>query len=100
MLTGGWTTDSAYCTLDVATPTVSPSDTYGIFSFSVDNLTNTVLTMNSVGSGTYTITTTASNASGLSSTVTYDVVVVYPCIDTVLSIDDSVIRIDPTVTLT
>lgn len=89
VLTGGWTADSAQCVLTAGTPTVTPIDTYGIFTFSVDNLTSTVSTTDLASAGTYTITTSAGDSGSCdsSNSVTYDVIVTDPCLLASFTID-------------
>ena len=82
----GWTADNGSCSLTVPTPTISPADTYGIFSFSADNLTTTVLSTYSASAGTYTITTSVGSCD-LGSSVSYDVIVTDPCPTATFTID-------------
>ena len=82
----GWTADNGYCSLTVPTPTISPADTYGIFSFSADNLTTTVESTDIASVGTYTITTSVDSCDYASS-VSYDVIVTNPCLTATFQID-------------
>ena len=68
------------------TPTVSPTDTYGIFSFSGDSLTTTVSTTDLASVGTYTITTSL-GGSCISNSVSYDVIIQSPCLTATFTID-------------
>ena len=86
-MTGGWFPDNAQCSLTVNTPTVSPTDTYGIFSFSGDSLTTTVSTTDSASEGTYTITTSLGGSCVSSNPVYYNVVVQSPCLTATFTID-------------
>ena len=85
VLTGGWTADNSLCSITVSTPTVTPTDTYAIFSFSADNLTTTVLATDLASAGTYTISTSAGYCEA--STVTYNVFVTDPCSTATITID-------------
>ena len=67
------------------TPTVSPADTYGIFTFSGDSLTTTVSTTNLASEGTYTITTSVESCN--LGTVSYDVIIQDPCLTATFTID-------------
>lgn len=82
----GWTADDPGCVASVATPIVSPTDTFGVFSFSADSLTNTVSTTDLASAGTYTVTTSAST-SYWSDSVSYDVIVTDPCPAATFAID-------------